>query len=278
MSRINLNETHNVLTARLKVYISLIIKEYGQYMSSEVLNRLINITDYNSILKIYDYGEVSAYANVQNIMMPLCADKILDTISKIPGYGINKNHKTYNDDNIIINNNTFFTYVKHIFISGSNAEDYYSDLLLHETMHFCGSGGGSIIKEGINELLTRMLAQKYTLRTNSCGYPKEVALCYKLMELFGEEKIIQLAFINDFSKEIEYLKENLDENAAKLYIQVTEIAAKEFYKKYYSHMSEFNGITGIIKKIIMYRQIDYSKVYELLDNYYKEVETNIIRK
>lgn len=278
MSRINIDETRNKLTDRLKLYISLIIKEYGQNMPPEVFNRLINITDYNSILKIYDYGEVSAYANAQNIMMPLCADKILDTVSKIPGYGINKNHKTYRNDNIIINNNTFFTYVKHIFISGSNAEDYYSDLLLHETMHFCGSGGGSVIKEGINELLTRMLAQKYTLRTNSCGYPKEVALCYKLMESFGEEAIIQLAFINNFGKEIEYLKENIDENAAKLYMQVVEVAEKEFYEKYYSHMSEFNGVTGIIKKIMMYRKIDYSKVYELLDNYYKGVEANKVRK
>ena len=96
MSRINIDETRNKLTDRLKLYISLIIKEYGQNMPPEVFNRLINITDYNSILKIYDYGEVSAYANAQNIMMPLCADKILDKVSKIPGYGINKNHKTYN--------------------------------------------------------------------------------------------------------------------------------------------------------------------------------------
>lgn len=278
MSRININEVHNNLTARIKEYISLIIKEYGQYMAPEDLNRLINITDYDKILQIYDYGEVSAYANEQNIMMPLCADKILDTASKFPGYGINKNHKTYEDDNIIINNNTFFTYIKHIFISGSNAEDYYADLLLHETMHFCGSGGASVIREGINELLTRMLAQKYNLRTNSCGYPKEVELCYKLMEVFGEETIKQLAFINNIGKEIEYLRENLGENAANLYIQVIDITEKEFDEKYYSHMREFNGITGIIKKIIMYRQINYMKVYELLENYYKEVETNIVKK
>ena len=43
---------------------------------------------------------------------------------------------------MIINNNSFMDYVIHLFISGTNAEGYYQDLLLHETLHFCGSGGG----------------------------------------------------------------------------------------------------------------------------------------
>lgn len=151
MSNIDMKNVHDNLTNRIKEYIKIIIKEYGRYIPDDVMKKLTSITDYSKILKIYDYGEVNAYASSENIMMPLCADKILNIASKIPGYGINKNHKTYNDDNIVINDNTYFTYIKHIFISGSNAEDYYSDLLLHETMHYCGGNGSTVLKEGMNE-------------------------------------------------------------------------------------------------------------------------------
>ena len=42
--------------------------------------------------------------------------KVLEKVSKIPGYGINKNHQTYNDNTLVENNNTFVNYVYHIFV------------------------------------------------------------------------------------------------------------------------------------------------------------------
>jgi len=267
MKQTDMTKVHEKLTENIEKYINIIVQEYGNYMPTNVLERLKNISDYSQILQIHDYGEVSAYANKNNILMPLCADKILESASKLPGYGINKNHKTYDDKTIVLNDNTFFTYIKHIFISGTNAEGYYDDLLLHETMHFCGSGGATVLKEGINELLTRMLAQKYDLRTNSCGYPKEVKLSYRLMEIFGEETIKQLAFINNKEYEFNFIKEKLGSDAATLYFQVSILAQEEFYNKYYSHMNEFKGISGIAKKIFMYNQINYGKVNKLIDNY-----------
>jgi hypothetical protein len=267
MSTINIPEAHRILTERIKEYIAIIINEFGSYMPEEVLNKLTSINDYSQILKIYDYGEVSAYADLENVHMPLCADRLLNMASKVPGYGINKEHKTYNSENMVINNNTFLTYIKHIFISGTDALGYYEDLLLHEVMHFCGSGGGTVLDEGINELLTRMTAQKYNLRTNSCGYPKEVSLAYELMKCFGEETIKRLAFINDFNQKIEYLRNNLGEEAANMYLQVTEEAELEFNEKYYSHMSEFSGALGIAKKILFYKKIDYSNIYNIIHSY-----------
>ena len=236
-------------------------------MPENILQHLNNITDFNQILKIYDYGEINAYADRNNVHMPLCADKLLGIVSKIPGYGINKNHRPYNSNNMVINNNNFMTYIKHIFISGTNAEGYYEDLLLHETMHFCGSGGGTVLDEGTNELLTRMLAQKYNLRTNSCGYPKEVKLVYELMQCFGEETIIRLAFIKDFNKKINYLKDILGEEATNLYLQVCKLSEQEFNKRYYSHMSEFSGAIGIAKKVLYYSKIDYSEAYKIIEQY-----------
>ena len=278
MSILNVEETQRRLTERIKEYITIIVEEFGAYIPEEVLYKLNNINDYSQILKVYDYGEVSAYADSENIHMPLCADRILDMASKIPGYGINKNHKTYNSENIVINNNTFLTYIKHVFISGTNAEGYYEDLLLHEVMHFCGSGGGNVLDEGTNELLTRMLAQKYNLRTNSCGYPKEVSLAYELMKTLGKETIIRLAFMPYFNQKIEYLKSTFGEETANMYFQVTQQAEIEFDEKYYSHMHEFSGTLGIAKKVLFYKKIDYSKAYDMIHSYNNNLGTEISGK
>lgn len=267
MKQMDLELVQENLTNKIQQYIHIIKNEFSNYMSSFDYDRLNNIIDFRNILKIYDYGEISAYANHNNVFMPLCADKLLRIASKIPGYGINKKHKTYDEKTMVINDNTFLNYVLHVFFSGTNAEGYYDDLLLHEVMHFCGSGGGSVIEEGTNELLTRMLAKKYNLRTNSCGYPKEVKLAYELMNVFGEETMIKLAFTNQLEKKLEYLIETNGEEAANLYLAVSKTAEHEFQKKYYLHMSEFSGPIGIAKKIVFYNKIDYSSVLQMIENY-----------
>lgn len=267
MDNLKLVEIHRRLTERIKEYINIIISEYEPYMPMDVLTRLRGIQDFSKILRIYDYGEVSAYADEENVHMPLCADRLLNIASRIPGYGINKDHRPYNSETMVINNNTFLKYMVHVFISGTNAEGYYEDLLLHEVMHFCGSGGGSVLDEGINELLTRMLAQKHNLRTNSCGYPKEVNLAYELMKCFGQETIIRLAFMSSLDEKIEYLKNTFGVDAANMYLQVAMQAEQEFNGKYYSHMSEFSGVVGIVKKVLFYNKIDYSDIYQTIRNY-----------
>ena len=120
-----LNNIHKRLTEKIKKYIHIIRKEYEDYIPLGVLKRLDSIDDYEKILKIYDYGEINAYANNKSINMPLCAEKVIEFFSKIPGYGIDKNHKIYNSDNMIVNNNTFLTYLKHVFVSGTDTEGYY---------------------------------------------------------------------------------------------------------------------------------------------------------
>ena len=215
---------------------------------------------------LYD-GELSELT--EQIINSVTGDekKIIEFFRKIPGYGINKKHKLCDKNNMIINNNNFFTYVKHVFISGTDTEGYYDDILLHEVMHFCGGDGGSVLKEGINELLTRKIAQKYNLRTSSCAYPKEVRLAYELVDIFGEDIITSLAFIKDFNKEIEFIRNSLGDVAAKLYFQVRNESEKEFQEKYYSHMKKFSGIIGVAKKILFYKSIDYSNTYKEINKY-----------
>lgn len=277
MGKLDVEKTHKILTEQLQVYIKSIINKYGKYIPYERLSYLRNIENYGNIIRIYDYGSINGFANSYNntINMPLSADNALRTIAKIPGFGINKKHKTYNENNLIINDNTFVDYIKHVFISGTDTLGYYEDLLLHETMHFCGGDGGSSLKEGINELLTRKIAKDNNFRTNACGYPKEVKIAHELETLFGEEIISQIAFLNNERGAINFLKRTLGENSANLYIQITNSMEKEFYEKYYKHINDYNGISGILKKASNYKKINYENVCKLIGEY-KEKKKNKI--
>lgn len=261
------------LAKRLQEYIKAIIERYGKYISKEKLSKLNNISDYRDVIKIYENGSVNAYANDFKISMPLCVDKLLNIVSKIPGYGINKDHKNYNSETLINNDNTFINYIIHVFVSGAGIEDYYEDMLLHETMHFCGSKGSSALKEGINELLTRKLALEKGFRTNACGYPKEVQLAIELQNIFGEEIINQIAFINS-EKDIYFFLENaLGQKEAELYINISQAMEKEFNKKYYANINSYGGFSGIIKKVLNYSKIDYSNAYDILNDYKTSIQT-----
>ena len=267
MKQNELDKIRKNLAIHLEEYINAIIEKYGKYIPKDRLEVLNNISDYESLINIHDYGSVNAYATNHGIAMPLCADKLLNIASKVPGYGINKNHHSYNSSNLINNNNTFMVYIIHVFVSGTNAEGYYEDMLLHEVVHFCGSGGASALREGINELLTRKIALDKGFRTNGCGYPKEVHLAYRLQSIFGEDIIDQIAFIESDNDVCIFLADNLGEEAASLYLNVVKATQKEFDRKYYEKMDSYSGAFAILKKTLNYNFIDYSRVYQLLDDY-----------
>ena len=276
MKKINIEEVKTLLSKDLERYIKAILEQYGKYITDDRKNMLERINDFKSIININSYGSINGFATDKGVHLPLDAEKVLKKMRMIPGSGINKKHKTYNDSNLIINNNTFFDYIKHVFIKGITIVDYYKDLLLHETLHFCGGVGGSAFNEGLNEFLTRKIALKNNFITNACGYPKEVKVVYEFEKLFGEEITNQLAFIKNFSNAYLFLKNTLGEHAAELYKQTYITMDKEFYNKYYQYMDNYNGLTGIFKKYFNYRKIDYSKVYELLKNFRNiKVDSNI---
>ena len=201
--------------------------------------------------------------------MPLNAEKALEKIKTLPGYGSNPSHQTYDQATAIINDNTFETYVNHAIVTGMTLEQYFEDLLLHETMHFCGSDGGNSLKEGINEYLTRKLALKKGFHTNGCAYPKEVKIAHTLESILGEEVITQIAFIKPYDKVLSYLETTLGKDASELYQNVTHAMDEEFYNRYYRHMNHFDGLEGIQEKVTNYKQIDYSKVEQIIEQYKK---------
>lgn len=268
MTNEQIDDIHKRLTLKVAKYIKAITQEYGKFIPKERLSYLGNI-NYDEIIQIYDYGNINGLANPKHILLPLNAEKALEKIKTLPGYGSNPNHQTYNQATAIINDNTFETYVNHAIVTGMTLEQYFEDLLLHETMHFCGSDGGNALKEGINEYLTRKLALKKGFHTNGCAYPKEVKIAHTLESILGEKVITQIAFIRPYDKVLSYLETTLGKDASELYQNVTHAMDEEFYNRYYRHMNHFDGLEGIQEKVTNYKQIDYSKVEQIIEQYQK---------
>lgn len=268
MTNEQIDDIHKRLTLKVAKYIKAITQEYGKFIPKERLSYLGNI-NYDEIIQIYDYGNINGLANPKHILLPLNVEKALEKIKTLPGYGSNPNHQTYNQATAIINDNTFETYVNNAIVTGMTLEQYFEDLLLHETMHFCGSDGGNALKEGINEYLTRKLALKKGFHTNGCAYPKEVKIARTLESILGEEVITQIAFIKPYDKVLSYLETTLGKDASELYQNVTHAMDEEFYNRYYRHMNHFDGLEGIQEKVTNYKQIDYSKVEQIIEQYKK---------
>lgn len=148
------------------------------------------------------------------------------------------NHIATKRDDLVNNENTFIDYIKHVILAGLTPTEFYAESLLHETMHLCGSGGADALSEGMTELKTRKLAQKYDLLTSGCGYPKEVKLILQLNDIFGSEVINKLTFTPSTREKLVYLNEKLGEEASDFYYQLHNVTNKSF-QKYFK--SSFKG-------------------------------------
>ncbi len=254
----DINNIKENLISEIEKLVEIIKKEYPN---------LVDIPtnyDLEKMVHIEETGTISLFVVNKNFYFPLDAFKVLEALKKIPGFGTVKNHKTYNQDNMIINNNTYMTYIKYAFLKGLTPEEYFKESLLHETLHFCGSGGGIAIREGINELKTRQLAKKYNLLTSSCGYPKETKIAYEIEQIFGEDIVNKISFSKN-RQEIKEILSSISPEAISFYFNLEATMEKEFYDKYYKY--DFPGLTGSLKKTQKYNSIDYTQAYELLDEY-----------
>lgn len=267
-----LEKDKKIISIQLEKYIKIIIEEYKDNIPDFVINYLNgkNILD---LIKIEDTNTISLFVCDGKIYLPINAYKIINVMKRIPGYGINKKHITHNQENMIINNNTFLDYIKHVFVKGLTPLEYFLEILLHETMHLCGSDGRMGLKEGFTELKTREIAKKYNLNTSCCGYSKETKIAYELQSILGKDICNRITFINDENIIYELIKKEVGEKEAKLYQEVLYAVEKEFI----TYMNkDFPGITGPIKKTYEYSKLDYSKVRDIFLNYYGNLEISDI--
>ena len=262
---VNLSDIKNNLVSEIEKLIKVIRNEYPNLVDLPVNY------DLDKLVHIEETGTISLFVKNKNFYFPLDAFKVLGTLKKIPGFGMVKNHKTCSRDNMIINDNTFISYIRHVFLKGLTPEEYFKEILLHETLHFCGSGGGSAIREGINELKTRQLAQKYGLLTSSCGYPKETKIAYELEKIFGENIINRISFSGS-QEEIKEILDSVSPDAFSFFSNLEDVMEREFYTKYMKY--KFPGLMGPFKKTKKYNSIDYTKAYDLLEHYKKNMKVS----
>ena len=270
-------EIRREIADKLSLYIHAITAKFGEYMSNDTKSRLENIKNYEDIIA-FDYsGNVSAWANQSKITLPMGASNAFDMISKLPNAGTNINHKNYTEETLIENDNTFEDYINHLILIKADILTYFNDLLLHETMHFCGSGGSNsrrigAFKEGLNEYLTRIVAKENGFQTSGCGYPKEIKMVIAMEEILGADVLTKMAFLNSFEEIRDYLKMSVGSEKTKLFCKVALEMEQEFTDKYWSNMSEFIGFNGVINKAKTYRNIDYSKALSFIDEYKSNCE------
>ncbi len=260
----NIQET---LALQLENYVKIILKEYGDVINIEDIIRLKQIKDFKNEIIIWKTGTISCFVSSPDykINFPEQVYNLLNKIKKIPGNGLLKKHLPYNKDNLIINNNTFVTYMKHIFIKGIDAKEFYEENLLHESLHFCGSGGSSPILEGLTEHRTRELAKKHNLKTTGCGYPKEVKIVDELQNILGE-KFMNL-YLFDTNKAWKYLEQEQGTEAKEFFKKVLRSMNSEFKHKYYDKTPKFNGLLAPFKKTLAYSKIKYNETHKLIKEY-----------
>jgi len=236
-------------------YINIIEKEYKEFV------KIPENLCCKEILRIEKLGTISLFVRDNVFYFPLEAYTIIERLKEHKDYGKNKMHKLYDSNTLLNNNNDFMDFIEHLILRGATALDYFKEVLLHETMHFCGSNGNSALMEGLNEYLTRKLALKYKLTTNGCAYYKEVKIILLLEELFGTEKLIKIAFSKS-NESIEKILNSLEDIS--FFFELDSIMNEEFYNKYYRFK-----FSNPFDKARKYEDINYSSALKLIENYKK---------
>ena len=268
MNNEKLERIRKVLANKTKEYVEIIKKEYKDYIPDERLKFLESIKNYEDIIKIEETGTISLFVRDDKIYFPLSAFKILKLMRFMPGSGINKKHSTF-DNKQIVNDNTFSTFMKHLYIAGLKPEDYYLEILLHECMHLCGCNGSFAITEGLTELKTRELAKKYNLLTSGCGYPKEVKIVSKVQELFGDHLCNKISFSKSYMETVALIEKEKGVDAKYFYEELFITMNNEF-ERYIS--KSYPGVLGPLKKTKSYNDINYDKAWELIKDYEKKLK------
>lgn len=258
-------EIKKILAYELEKYKNIFKQEFLEFIPRDILIFFDEYSSYEDLIKIEETGTISCFVRNNIIYLPLLADMILKNMSFSSDFGSCPNHKTYTVDTLIINNNTFLDYINHSRLAGISLLDFYEDMLLHEAMHLCGMDGANAFLEGITELKTRELAKKYNLKTNACGYPKEVKIIYRLQEIFGSTLINKISFRMSWRERFLIIEDMVGKDGSKLFEEIFRLMEEEFYNKYYRYV--YSGADAHIEKFKRYDEIDYTCIYRLIEEY-----------
>ncbi len=249
---------------QLTKYIEIIKKDYGSMMREETLSHFKNSS--NQLVEFNSSNTISFIVRDGKLYLPQIAYHVFDILKKEPNYGKNRDDGKKPDE-YLNTDTTYLEYINHAILSGMETIDYFEESLLHEAMHLCGSGGGDPLQEGINELKTRELAQKYKLKISGYGYPKETKIAQMLQNLIGKDNMDKLTFLS-YKDRLEFLQNNVGNNFAILY----EDVSNEMKKASNNYNAVINNVSSPIEKATKYDSIDYSNVYTIINSYHKNLK------
>lgn len=253
-----MKEDFENISNTLQSYINLIIKEYGKYMDEDIIYDLKN----NNDLITWDDNTISFFVRRGKLYLPKKAYIIFPILQEDKNYKMNLDNYVKEED-YLNTTTTYMDYIHHVIECGLSVYDYFIESLLHEAMHLCGSDGGNSFLEGINELETRKLAQKYHVKIAAMGYPKEVELAKKFQSIIGEDVMDELAFCDcNKDKAKKLLSSKCGDDVALLYEKVIDASYqnKEL-------LTEALNTSNPFKKAEIYDKIQYEKANKILDDF-----------
>lgn len=249
-------------------YIPLIEKEYGFYMQNSTKNYLEE--NKNQLVEFNKEQTISFFVTRGKLLLPTVTYEIFPILMEESNYNSNPNNRVDEAD-YLNTDTTYDDYINHVVEAGLTPYDYFEESLLHEVMHLCGSGGGTPLEEGINELKTRELALKYRIKIAAMGYSKEVEIAKQLQNIIGKETMSEVSFLSP-TMATNLIGRVTSKEIAELYKNVrnTMIAEGNDYNK------RMHKISNPVEKARVYQKVNYSKSHQLIDEY--KLKQNNIKK
>lgn len=242
----------------LSEYVSLILKEYPNCDRGQLLN-VINADA--EIVKFNPSNTITFIVQKGVLLLPTAAYQFFPLLKKYENYGTKlNNHRNIQD--YLDTNTTYMEYISHVIESGMSVYEYFEDNLLHEAMHICGSQGGTPLEEGINELKTRELAQKYNIRIAAYGYSKEVEISKRLQQIIGKEIMDEITFIPRYERKA-FLIEKLGYEISELYV----LLSNKMIEKSKHYFDKLFQVNDPFEKARLYEDVNYTELYQIIDNY-----------
>lgn len=239
-------------------YIYIIIDEYPNSYGRIVID---DVNSGKELVMFNTDNVISFFVRDGILLLPKAAYSVFSYLKKYDNYGKKiDNYRRFED--YIDTDTTYVEYINHIIEGALSVYDYFEESLLHEAMHICDSKGGMPLEEGINELKTRELAQKKNIRIAAYGYSKEVEIAKRFQKLVGGEIMDELTFVPNNERK-SFLSNKISEKMAELY-EMLSIKMIEKSKDYYNKLGQ---ISDPFEKAELYKEIDYSDLYLLIDSY-----------
>ena len=243
--------------------IRTILLNYIRIINNEYNNSIIR-NENEDLVVLNRADTISFHVIKDQLYLPLKAYEMFPKLHRFSDFGTNKDDKREVFE-YLDTNTTYADYIRHVIVAGLSEFDYFEESLLHEAMHLCGSGGGTALEEGINELKTRELAIKYNLKTSGYGYPKETEIAKRMQDVLGKELMDKLTFIG-VNDRYAYLSKAVSVEIAEFYRIISLTMANISFD--YSH--NLSHISDPYEKAKLYDSLDYSEVFDMVDRFKKE--------